>query len=407
MISFALIHGVLELGAKVLSFTATGFVFGGSIYLIERRGRREPLDPKRQVDISTLLESIPEAALIADVQGRIVDINTSAAQMVGLTREQLRGASVVELSRALAPEVATGAMPPSLLTALRGEVVRHQRRVVRNAQSGSNVEILLSANPIRNERGEVIAALLIARDVTELTELQRRMGDVERHRAIGQMAAALAHDFNNVLNAIAQAAYLLELNENKPASDRRSFVSMIQNSVRRGAEIVMRVRDYLRTGSGVLGPVNLRQVIEEAVELTKPLWEKGKVKLVAELHPVPTVRANGADLRRVFTNLIINAIEAMPEGGQLIITTEEREGRVITTVTDTGIGISKDQQKKVFFPYFTTKPKGTGLGLSGAQKILLSQGGNISFQSEPGKGTTFTIILPVVDSKQNGKQSAA
>jgi PAS domain S-box-containing protein len=384
------------------------FVFAGSLYLFERRGKHERIDPRRLVDLSSLLESIPEAALIADLEGRIVDANSAAAQLVGASQERLRGMRVEDVGKALLPEGSDGAVQePVLSRALRGEVVRHQRRVVRNLQTGDNVELLVSANPIRNERGEVIGALLIARDVTELTELQRHMGDVDRHQAIGQMAAALAHDFNNVLNAIGQSAYLLELNQDKPASDRRPWLDMIQNSVRRGAEIISRVREYLRTGSGALEPVDVCAIIEEALELTRPLWEKAKVKVVTKLKPVPTVQANAADLRRVFTNLIINAIEAMPSGGRIVLTCEERDGRVVAMVADTGAGIPPEQQKKIFFPYFTTKPRGTGLGLSSAQKILLAQGGNIGFHSEPGKGTTFTINLPVLQQNGGDRQSAA
>ncbi len=382
-------------------------VLAGSLYLFERRGKGERIDPRRLIDIRTLLESMPEAALIADADGRIVDANSSALQLVG-ARDHIRGLKIEDVARALEPENnGAESAPPVLSRALQGEVVRHQRGVVRNLQTGDNVELLVSANPIRNESGEIIAALLIARDVTELTELQRHMGDVERHRAIGQMAAALAHDFNNVLNAIAQSAYLAQLDQDKPAAERRHWLDTIQNSVRRGAEIISRVREYLRTGSGALGPVDVRAVIEEAVELTRPLWEKAKVQVIAELKPVPTVQANAGDLRRVFTNLIINAMEAMPNGGHIILNCEEREGRVMATVADSGVGIPPEQQKKVFYPYFTTKPRGTGLGLSGAQKILLSQGGNISFHSEVGKGTTFTIVLPIAHPGRDGQHQSA
>ena len=106
------------------------------------------------------------------------------------------------------------------------------------------------------------------------------------------------------------------------------------------------------------------------------------------------------DLQRVFTNLIINAIQAMPEGGTLTVSTEERDGTVAIRVEDTGVGIAPEQQKKIFLPYYTTKTQGTGLGLSTAQKTILTQGGNISFQSEPGKGTAFTIVLPAVPAQE-------
>ena len=378
------------------------FLFAGSIYLVERRGKRERVHPHRHVDISSLLESIPEAAFIIDSDFRIVDANSSAAQILGMTREDLLRSQVSQLRRILAD--VNGAPPNSaasiLERALKGESVRHEHRTI-HRDAADAVDLLISATPMRNERGEVIAALLIARDITELHALQRRIGDVERHLAIGQMAASLAHDFNNILAAIDQAAYVLQTDASHE-KERRSVVAIIQNAVRRGSEIIGRVRDYLRTGSGALGPVDLRQVMNEAVELTRPLWTKAKITMRSELQPVNTVRANAADMRRVFTNLIINATEATPEGGQITVTCENREGTVVATVSDTGKGIPPDVRKKIFYPYFTTKQRGTGLGLSGAQKIVLARGGNITFRTEVGKGTTFIITMP----KANGNSSS-
>ncbi len=377
-------------------------LFAGGIYLVERRGKRESVSPHRHVDISSLLESIPEAALIIDSEFRVVDANTGAAQILGTTREELLQSQVRQL-RPILTDVDGDPHnnPRSIVTrALKGEPVKHERRTI-HLDGADSVDLLISATPMRNERGEVIAALLIARDMTELHALQRRMGDVERHLAIGQMAASLAHDFNNILAAIEQAAYILQTDADKE-KDRRSVVSIIQNAVRRGTEIITRVREYLRTGSGAIGPVDLRQVMSEAAELTRPLWTKANITLRSELQPVATVRANAADMRRVFTNLIINATEAMQGGGQITVTCEDREGQVVATVADTGKGIPPEVRKKIFYPYFTTKMKGTGLGLSGAQKIVLAQGGNISFRTEVGKGTTFIVTMPKANGKSNG-----
>lgn len=373
-------------------------LFAGSIYLVERRGKHDRVHPHRHVEISSLLESIPESALIVDAGFHIIDVNSSAAQILGMTRDQLLRADVHQLSRMLSGVVGDSQGPATILTrALQGESVRHECRTIQR-EGQDAVELLISATPMRNERGEVIASLLIARDMTELHALQRRMDDVERHLAIGQMAASLAHDFNNILAAIDQAAFILQTDAGQE-KDRRSVVAIIQNAVRRGSEIISRVRDYLRTGSGALGPVDLREVMSEAVELTRPLWSKAHMSMTCDLHPVASVRANAADMRRVFTNLIINAAEAMQDGGSITVNCYEREGQVITTVSDTGKGIPPEVRKKIFYPYFTTKLKGTGLGLSGAQKIILSQGGNISFRTEVGKGTTFIVTLP----KANGK----
>ncbi len=380
---------------------AAGLSLAG-LYLIERRGQPQPLGAWRHVELGILLDSIPEATVMFDAAGQVIDANLVACQLAGVFRDQLRGRTAAELARMLWFEVA----PPGkelesiLARALKGEVIRRERRVLRHRHTGETNELLISASPVRSHQGGMLGALIMARDVTELTDLQRRMADLERHNAIGQMAAALAHDFNNLLDTVGQAASLLEMNQERPPEERKLLLDMILNTVRRGGEIIGRVREYLRTGSGAIELVDIPQIMQECVELTRPLWAKANLKAKTELKSVPQVRANQSDLRRVLTNLIINAIEAMPQGGQLTVACEERSGKVIATITDTGIGIPPESQKKIFFPYFTTKPKGTGLGLSGAQKMVLEQGGRITFSSEPGKGTQFTIQWPAAEGQK-------
>jgi signal transduction histidine kinase len=190
---------------------------------------------------------------------------------------------------------------------------------------------------------------------------------------------------------------VLEIRSEQTPEDRKLVLQMIYNAVQRGSEIIARLREYIRGGTGEQVPVDVRKLLEEALELTRPLWRHQRsITVVRELGPVAPVLANAADLRRVFTNLIINAIQAMPDGGTLTVHCEENAGAVTAWVRDTGIGISPEEQKKIFLPYYTTKPTGTGLGLSGAQKIVLSQHGTISFTSEPGQGSTFRVELPAM-----------
>jgi signal transduction histidine kinase len=192
----------------------------------------------------------------------------------------------------------------------------------------------------------------------------------------------------------------MELRSDQPPDDRKAILRMIENAVNRGSEIINRLREYIRGGTGEQTAVDVRKLMEEALDLTRPLWRRDeRIVVITEFSPVAPVKANAADLRRVFTNLILNAIQAMPEGGRLTLHCEQQQDRVVCWVRDTGIGIPASQQKNIFLPYFTTKPHGTGLGLSGAQKIVVSQHGNIRFHSEPGEGTTFTVELPVMAEK--------
>jgi signal transduction histidine kinase len=214
------------------------------------------------------------------------------------------------------------------------------------------------------------------------------------------MATGVAHDFNNVLDTIGQAVAVLDMKTDAPAEERRQFFAIIRSAVQQGAGIVSRVRDYVSFRAGHWTGVNIAKLIEECIELTRPLWHPAQVQLVRDCSQVPMVWGNVADLRRVFTNLIINALEAMPKGGRLTITCRRENGNIKVSVSDTGSGIPVEHRANIFRPYFTTKSEGTGIGLSGAQTIVRAHGGDISFHSEVNAGTTFWVLLPIMNSRQ-------
>lgn len=362
----------------------------------------------QHVELSTLLESMPEAVFIFDSQGVLVEFNTPAVRLCSGEPQALRGMNVQDLANRLDVRSTNGQrveFPNLAVTrALRGEQVRHLHRVLHNAETGTTCEVLVSAHPMRNNNAEIIGALVVVRDITEVQHLQERLADTDRHLAIGQMAAGIAHDVNNVLSTISQAAAVIEHRPETSTSDRKLYFGLIQNAVRQGAEIVQRIREYIRGGTGERQPTSVGNVLREALELTKPLWadqRDRRIEVRSEISATPMVQANAADLRRVFANLIINAIDAMPQGGTLIIATFEEDDAVKVNIADTGVGIAPEHQKKVFLPYYTTKAKGTGLGLSGAQRIVQALGGSIDFASQPGHGTRFTIELPAVSRRQD------
>lgn len=370
------------------------------LYLMDVRRKQKRVVREQILELSTLLESMPEAVLIFGRDGRVIDVNRAAEEICASNRSELLGRYYGEIAMLLDVQREEQPIVPSEMVvarALRGEVVRSEPRTIVHPGERTQLNVVVTASAMRGDEGRVIGALLVIRDVTEITQLQRRIADTERHLAIGQMASGIAHDFNNVLNTITQAVAVLQMNPERSFPERRNYLDMIDRAARTGAEIIKRVREYIRGGTGELGPVNVSELMRQALDLTEPMWRKHqKIRVTADLRPVGLVRANAPDLQRVFANLIINAIQAMPDGGTLGLESEERDGSIYARVRDTGLGISPEQQKKIFLPYYTTKPQGTGLGLSTAQRTVLAQGGNISFTSEAGKGTTFTVTLPVL-----------
>jgi PAS domain S-box-containing protein len=375
-------------------------VAGSLIYLAESRKAQRRVVQEQLLELSTLLESMQEAVVIFAADGLVVDAKRAAAELCGCNKEDLLGRYFAEVATQLSVQRDDKPISPhdmAVARALSGQTVQRETRTARRGQDGQTVNVVLSASPMRGHDGRVIGALLVLRDVTEVVQLQQRIADTERHLAIGQMASGIAHDFNNVLNTITQAVAVLLMNPERRFEDRRPYLEMIDRAARTGAEIIKRVREYIRGGTGEQGPVDMATLLRQAVDLTEPLWRKRPdIRVVTELQPVSLVCANGPDMQRVFANLIINAIQAMPEGGMLSVQCDQRDQRVYAHIGDTGIGISPEQQKQIFLPYYTTKPQGTGLGLSTAQKTVLAQGGNITFSSERGKGTTFTVEMPAL-----------
>ncbi|HWR36056.1 MAG TPA: ATP-binding protein [Clostridia bacterium] len=370
----------------------------GMVHLVERRGKMPQLHAGRQIDIATLLESMQEAVFLFDSAGKILEVNSAAERIFRSGRDEMKRYTAADIARFMSENVPQPVAPEHLAVnrALRGETVRQEQRTLALATAPAPLETLLSASPIRNDANEIVGALVIVRDVTELVTLQRRMAETEQHNAIGKMAAGLAHDFNNVLQTIAQAVAVLEYDQNRSSEERSMILRMVRNAVKRGTDIVAGVRQYLASGTTGSDLVDMNQVLEEAVELTRPLWQAARnISIVRQFQPVSRVRVNTNDLRRVFTNLIINALEAMPVGGTLTVGCEQKDSSVLAFVADTGEGIPPERQKKIFLPYYTTKRSGTGLGLATAQRAMAAQRGRVSFESKAGMGTKFVVELPV------------
>jgi len=363
----------------------------------------------REVQLSTLLDSMPEAVFLVDTNSRIMEMNRAAEHLSGRAGSEMRGSHIHELAPALGASQNGDRNPEFSLCvcrALRGEVVHNQRRFFTHRNSGAPIHAIVSASPVRDpeEGGELLGALVIVRDITEITELQDVVSDAERHLAVGQMAAGIAHDFNNVLSSISQAATLLDLKQEAPSSERRPYVGMIRNAASRGVEIIHRIRDSIVGSKGETSLVHADELMNEALELARPMWgHVPGLSVERRFQGMVPIRVNAADLRRAFTNLIINAVQAMPGGGKLLLSCALRNQQVFITVEDSGGGIPPHIQPKIFSPYFTTKQGGTGLGLSGAQRIVQAQDGRIFFRSEQGKGTKFCIELPLAREARDPK----
>jgi signal transduction histidine kinase/CheY-like chemotaxis protein len=270
-------------------------------------------------------------------------------------------------------------------------------------QDGAELNLAVTLSGVPGRDGKVDGLLAIVRDMTSQRELETQMHQSEKLTALGQVAGGIAHDFNNLLQAILGYSQLMTKNMGNAEVVRRGL-SVIETAATGGAETVRRIQKFARLRPDEpFVSVEINQVIQDAVAITRPRWEervtKGGVPLRLELRltPLPAVMGRPSELNEVITNLILNAIDAMPEGGTLgIYTRPEGDEHVVLTVTDTGMGMPEHVRTRIFDPFFTTKGEiGTGLGLSVSFSIIQRHSGEMRVESQAGRGTTFTIVLPV------------
>ncbi len=260
----------------------------------------------------------------------------------------------------------------------------------------SPAEALKAAAPRAGSAiGEVRAAL------DELVASHHQTVQLERLRAFREMAGEVAHDFNNTLSGILARAQLLLADVQDP--DVRRSLRMIEQVALEGAWVVRRFQDFSRMRPArPFQPVDLNQLVEEIANSARSRWSQqlsargitGEVR--CETVAVPGLAGDMGELRQVLTSIALNALDAMPEGGNLTFRTGREAGRVFCQVADTGVGMTEQVRLHIFDPFFTTKrEKGKGFGLSGAYAIVDRHGGEITVESEVGKGAVFTVWLPL------------
>jgi PAS domain S-box-containing protein len=352
----------------------------------------EVAETKRSLE--QLINSAGDAIISIDRDNRVTGWNPAAQRIFGLAAEQAIGVAVSDLL----PEEPYRAARSALSSAqpFQGFDVSTQRE-------GRNLDLSVTLSALPGPANQVEGVLAIVRDVTVQRALEAQMLQSEKLTALGQLAGGIAHQFNNLLQAILGYAQLMARNPANVEIIRRGL-EVIEGAAAGGAETVRRIQKFarLRPEDPVIS-VDLNQVIRDALAITRPRWEeraaKGGVPLVLDLDlaPVPPVVGRPSELGEVITNLILNAIDAMASGGTLTIRTAHGPAdQVEVTVSDTGLGMTEAVRRRVFDPFFSTKgEEGTGLGLSVSYAIVKRHRGEMRVQSEPGQGATFSIVLPM------------
>lgn len=268
--------------------------------------------------------------------------------------------------------------------------------------TGQGIFIDIFLHPIAESAQTECNYMVMLHDLTEQKKMAEKMLQSEKLSALGAMAGRIAHDFNNILTIIMGNTELLLKETIDPATRKR--LENILTAATDGAYIVRRIQNYTKLhqkDTSSRAHSNVNAIIENTIRMLEPKWkaeyEKQSIPFVVELNfsDICEAAINPTDLREVLINLLLNAIDAMPQGGTLTISTALRENNIIIEITDTGTGIPDELKKRIFDPFFTTKgPQSSGLGLSVTYSVIVQAGGDIQVQSKLGRGTTFTISLP-------------
>jgi PAS domain S-box-containing protein len=353
-----------------------------------QRAREERLSSQ----LRAVVESSEDAIVSKDLNGAIQSWNHAAEQIFGYTAAEMQGKSMAILIPADRAHEEEDML----------ERIRHGGRMkhfetIRVRKDGRQIQVSLTISPIRDPAGQIVGVSDIARDITERHALEEQVRQTQRLESLGVLAGGLAHDFNNLLTGIIGNASLAM--EDTERSAVRERLSEILHTGERAALLVRQMLAYAGKGRFVVEPVDVSRQVEEIAGLVRvsiPRLVELDQRLARDL---PAVEADRSQMQQLIMNLALNAAEAIgDQPGTVTIVTSARETdaerQVVLEVCDTGCGMDEATKLRIFDPFFTTKFTGRGLGLAAVMGIIRAHKGTITVHTAPGRGSTFTVVLP-------------
>jgi PAS domain S-box-containing protein len=367
--------------------------------LLEEQAQRAKELARLKEFNENIIESITVGVMVINLHGRITNWNGALESIYGLKREQAIGRRITEVFQ-------TG-----MLRALRELMARSERQqggpvnVYKFRAFGADgreltLNISLAALQSRNTEDE--GTLVAIEDVTERVSLEEQLQQTDKLSSIGLLAAGVAHEVNTPLAGISSYSQML-MNQTPETDPRHQLLEKIHRQTSRASSIVNNLLNFSRVSDARYAPVDVNRVIDDTIQLLEAQLRNTEIEVVRRYaDDLPLVPGNAPKLQQVLMNLILNARDAMPQGGKMEISTEPIGDDVAINILDTGVGIAAENLSKIYDPFFTTKKigQGTGLGLAVSYGIVRDHGGHINVESKPGEGTLFRISLPVVTARQ-------
>ncbi|MBX3299555.1 MAG: PAS domain S-box protein [Acidobacteria bacterium] len=347
----------------------------------------------------SIVESVNVGLLAVDEDGRIIRCNTTFESMLGLDREEAVGRMVENVF-----DASFASSIGNLLGKNRWHLteIRNAYKVHTFDAVGNSLILNVAIAPLRSVSNTQTGAIIVLENVTSRVKLEETLQQSEKLSSIGLLAAGVAHEVNTPLTGV--SSYTQMLLGMVPETDpKHELLRKMHRQTERASNIVGNLLNFSRMGSSTdFGEVDLNKLLNDTLQLLEPQLRKSNVTVEKKYaEELPAVHGNAGKLQQVFTNLVLNARDAMAAGGNItLVTASDGNGKVIVEVADTGDGIPEENLSKIFDPFFTTKGvgNGTGLGLAVSYGIVQEHGGSIEAKSKYGVGSTFRLMLPTASS---------
>jgi PAS domain S-box-containing protein len=373
---------------------------------LDRRKTRELRDSQNR--LALIVDSSQDAIIGKNLEGIVTHWNKGAEQIYGYTAQEMIGRSI----SVLAPREREDEIPVILQKIRNGERVEYFESV-RVTKDNRKLDVSISVSPIYDSDGKVVGASTIARNITAQKKTEDQLRQSQKMEAVGRLAGGVAHDFNNLLGIVTACSELLRARVDAKSTE---YIDNIREAAKRGASLTRQLLAFSRRQPVQSQVLDLNDRLKEVSKLLGPLMGDDVEIVLLPRAATAIVEADPGQLDQIVINLAVNARDAMPHGGKLILETAvfdfdesfAREnpaigvGRyVMLAVSDSGTGMDEITRSRIFEPFFTTKEmgKGTGLGLATVYGIVQQSGGHVWVYSEPGHGTTFKIYLPSAEHK--------
>jgi len=389
-----------------IRMSQVGNILGYEGICVDQSQRKQMEKKLREANdfMDNTIQSSPNAIMCTDMQGNIIMWNHGAEETLGYRASDVIGKMNV-VGNLYTASIARNVMKMMRSDQYGGKGKLRSCPMTFKRNDGREVEGNLSASIIYDDQGNEIASVGFFVDLGEMLEMNRKLRQTqeqllqsEKLAAMGRLTSQIAHELNNPLYGIMNTLELMKT-EISPNNKRRKLLDMSLSETERLADMLKKMLSFSKPDQEQRSPANLNTIIDEILLLHKKQFWENTIKIEATFdEALDLVYASKNQLRQVFLNMISNAKDAMPDGGTLTVTTARDTDHVRVLISDTGCGIKEKHLDIIFETFFTTKTdsvKGVGLGLSVCYGFIKDHGGDILVESEPGEGTTFTIILPV------------